>query len=154
RPQTNRLLLEAGLGVYNQEYQEIYQPSVFAGPVPLITLVDSSTNKNANAWNNPADHFSKLFSETFALSYVTGTHSLRVGTTIGQGRWRLVQRWTGDVSAVTYNGLLANGNLNPVSVTLRIPTDRRNPAKNDSAVFAQDKWTLRRATINAGLRRD
>ena len=55
---------------------------------------------------------------------------------------------------VTYNGLLPNGNLNPVSVTLRIPTDRRNAIKNDSAVFAQDKWTINRATINAGLRWD
>ena len=154
RPTTNRLLLEAGLGVYDQLYQEIYQPSVFADPVPLVTLVDQSTNKNANAWNNPADHYSKLFSEQFALSYVTGSHALRVGMTMGQGRWRLVQQWTSDVSAVTYNGLLPNGNLNPVSVTLRIPTDRRNSVKNDSGVYAQDKWTIGRATINAGIRWD
>ena len=116
RPHTNKLLLEAGLGVYNQEYQEIYQPSVFAGTNPLVTLVDNSTNKNANAWNNPADHFSKLFTESFTASYVTGAHALRFGGTISQGRWRLVQQWTSDVSAVTYNGLLPNGNLNPVSV--------------------------------------
>jgi hypothetical protein len=154
RPHTNKLLLEAGLAVYDQEYQEIYQPTVFAGPVPLITLVDNSTNKNANAWNNPADHFSKLFTEQFAASYVTGAHALRFGMTISQGRWRLAQQWTGDVSAVTYNGLLANGNLNPVSVTLRVPTDRRNAIKNDSAVFAQDQWRLKRATISAGLRWD
>jgi hypothetical protein len=154
RPTTNRLLLEGGLGVYNQEYQENYQPSVFAGPIPLVTLVDNSTNKNANAWNNPADHFSKLFTESFAASYVTGAHALRFGMTISQGRWRLAQQWTSDVSAVTYNGLLPNGNLNPVSVTLRIPTDRRNAVKNDSAVFAQDQWRLRRATISAGLRWD
>jgi carboxypeptidase family protein len=154
RPTTNRLLLEAGLGVYDQEYQEVYQPSVFAGPVPLVTLVDSSTNKNANAWNNPADHFSKLFTEQFAASYVTGAHAMRFGATISQARWRLAQQWTGDVSAVTYNGLLANGNLNPVSMTLRIPTDRSNSIKNDSAVFAQDKWTFNRATVTAGLRWD
>jgi len=36
----------------------------------------SSTNKNAGAWNNPADHFSKLFTEQFAVSYVTGAHCL------------------------------------------------------------------------------
>jgi hypothetical protein len=154
RPTTNRLLLEAGLAVYDQEYQEVYQPSVFAGSVPLVTLVDNSNNKNANAWNNPADHFSKLFTEQFAASYVTGAHSMRFGATISQARWRLAQQWTGDVSAVTYNGLLANGNLNPVSMTLRIPTDRRNSIKNDSAVFAQDKWTINRATISAGLRWD
>ena len=154
RPQSNRLLFDVGLGVYNQEYQENYQPSVFAGTVPLVSLVDNSTTKIANAWNNPADHFSKLFTEQFSASYVTGSHDLKFGATISQARWRLVQEWTGDVSAVTYNGLLPNGNLNPVSVTLRIPTDRRNSIKNDSAVYAQDKWAFKRATINAGLRWD
>ena len=34
RPTTNRLLFEAGLGVYNQQYQENYQPAVFAGAGP------------------------------------------------------------------------------------------------------------------------
>ena len=101
RPQTNKLLLEAGLGVYDQEYQENYQPSVFAGPVPLVTLLDNSTNKFANAWNNPADHFSKLFTEQFAVSYVTGAHAMRFGTTISQARWRLAQQWTGDVPRTT-----------------------------------------------------
>lgn len=155
RPQSNRLLFDVGLAVYDQEYQENYQPSVFAGPIPLITLIDQSAgNKVTNAWNNPADHFSKLFTEQFAASYVTGSHDLKFGVTISQGRWRLVQQWTGDVSAVNYNGLLPNGNINPVSVILRIPTDRRNSVKNDSAVFAQDKWTFKRATVNAGLRWD
>src|SRR4029077_16123671 len=38
RTQSNRLMLEAGFAVYDQESQEIYQPSVFAGPIPLVTL--------------------------------------------------------------------------------------------------------------------
>ena len=66
--------------VYDQQYQEIYQPST-SSPARSrsVTLVDNSTNKNANAWNNPADHFSKLFTEQFAASYVTGAHSMRFG---------------------------------------------------------------------------
>ena len=63
------------------------------------------------------------------------------------------QQWTGDVAA-GHLQRLRQRQLNPVSVTLRIPTDRRNSIKNDSAVFAQDKWTISRATINAGLRWD
>jgi len=148
RTQTNKLLFEVGLGVYDQEYQENYQPDVFAGPVPLVTLLDSSTGKFANAWNNPADHFSKLFTESVAASYVTGAHSLRVGMTISQARWRLIQQWTGDVSQVTYN------NGTPVSVTLRLPTDRRNALDADMGLYAQDHWTISRATISAGLRYD
>jgi hypothetical protein len=148
RTQTNKLLFDAGLGIYDQLYQEIYQPDVFAGPVPLVTTMDSSTNKIANAWNNPADHYSKLFTESVAASYVTGAHSLRAGVTVSQARWRLVQQYTGDVQPVTYN------NGTPVSVTLRIPTDRRNSLDMDMGMYAQDHWTIRRATISGGLRWD
>jgi hypothetical protein len=42
----------------------------------------------------------------------------------------------------------------PVSVTLRIPTDRRNAIDRDLGLFVQDKWTISRATINAGVRFD
>jgi carboxypeptidase family protein len=148
RTHTNRMLLDGGFAVYDQEYQENYQPSVFAGPVPLITILDQSTNQNANAWNNPADHFSKLFTEAFSVAYVTGAHSFKFGGLVSQARWRLTQQYTGDVQPVTYN------NGQPISVTLRIPTDRRNALKNDSGVYAQDKWTIKRATINAGVRWD
>jgi hypothetical protein len=148
RTQTNKLLFDVGLGVYDQEYIELYQPDVFAGPVPLVTIMDSSTGKFANAWNNPADHFSKLFTESVAASYVTGAHSLRVGMTVSQARWRLTQQFTSDVQPVTYN------NGVPVSVTLRIPTDRRNSIDADMGLYAQDHWTISRATISAGIRYD
>jgi hypothetical protein len=148
RTQTNKLLFDVGLGVYNQEYQENYQPDVFAGAVPLVTIMDSSTNKIANAWNNPADHFSKLFTESIGASYVTGAHSLRAGMTVSQARWRLVSQFTGDVQPVTYN------NGAPVSVTLRIPTDRRNSIDADMGLYVQDHWTISRATISAGIRYD
>src|SRR4029450_11811693 len=130
RTHSNKLLFDGGFGVYDQEYQENYQPEVFAGSQPLVTLLDQSTNVNNSAWNNPADHFSKLFTEQFAATYVTGSHSLRMGAVISQAKWRLGQQYTRDVQPVTYNGILPNGTLNPVSVTLRIPTDRRNSIKN------------------------
>src|SRR5476649_1838808 len=154
RTQSNKLLFDGGFAVYDQEYQENYQPSVFASTIPLVTLLDASTGKYANAWNNPADHFSKLFTEQFAASYVTGSHSLRVGGTLSQGRWRLAQQYTGDVMPINYNGLLPNGNINPVSVALKIPTDRKNSIDRDLGIFAQDKYTIGRATINAGIRFD
>src|SRR5437867_1867288 len=148
RTHSNRLLLDAGFAYYDQEYAELYQPSVTASTPPLVTLSDQSTGKIANAWNAPADHFSKLFTEQFSASYVTGAHSLRFGGTLSQARWRLVNQYTGDVQPVTYNSGV------PVSVTLRIPTDRRNAIKADLGLYAQDKWTINRATINAGLRYD
>jgi hypothetical protein len=148
RTHTNKLLFDAGLAVYDQEYQENYQPEVLAANPPLVNILDSVSGKNAGAWNNPADHFSKLFTEQFAASYVTGAHSVRAGVTISEGRWRLTQNYTGDVQPVTYAAGV------PVSVTLRIPTDRRNAIDRDLGLFVQDKWTISRATINAGVRFD
>src|SRR4051794_18627246 len=148
RTQSNKLLFDAGLAVYDQEYQENYQPDVFAGPVPLYTINDNATGKIANAWNNPADHFSKLFTEQFAANYITGAHSLRGGIVISQAQWRLAQQYTLDVQPVTFNAGV------PVSVALKIPTDRKNSIKEDLGLFVQDKWTLGRATINAGVRYD
>ena len=107
------------------------------------------TGKFANAWNNPADHFSKLFTEQFAASYVTGAHSLRVG----------VDDQPGAVAAdAALHARRAAGHLQRRRAgrrsTLRIPTDRRNSIKNDIGVFAQDRWTIGRATVNAGVRWD
>jgi len=156
RTQTNRLLFDAGFAVYDQEYQENYQPGVFANPSnPAVTYVDNSSGKTQNAWNNPADHFSKLFTESIAANYVTGSHLVRFGGTLSQAKWRLTQQYTHDIQPVTYNGIsAATGALVPVSVTLRLPTDRRNAIDADLGLFVQDKWTIKRATINAGLRFD
>ena len=159
RTQSNRMLIEGGLSVYDQEYIEMYQPEVTAGGVPVKTIYDQSTGKFAGAWPNPGDHFSKLFTESASVSYVTGSHSFKFGGAITEGRWRLIQQWTGDVGIGPSGGTTANNGITynngvPVSVTLRIPTDRRNSIKFDSGIYGQDKWTIKRATINAGLRFD
>jgi hypothetical protein len=148
RTQSNKLLFDAGFAVYDQEYQENYQPDVFANPVPLVTILDSATGKYANAWNNPADHFSKLFTEQFAANYITGAHSLRGGIIISQAQWRLAQQYTLDVQPITFNAGV------PSTVSLKIPTDRKNSIKEDMGLFIQDKWTINRMTINAGVRFD
>jgi hypothetical protein len=114
----------------------------------VYTILDNSTNQYANAWNNPADHFSKLITESGSASYVTGSHSFRFGGSVTEGRWRQLQQYTGNVEPITYNAGV------PVSVTLRLPTDRRNGIKADTGLYAQDHWTINRATISAGLRFD
>ena len=159
RTHTNKLLFEAGFGYYNQEYTELYQPSVTGvqdavwdeaaiRASKIYNVVDSSNGRNANAWTSPADHFSVLRTFMGAASYVAGSHNLRTGMTLSTGDWRLVQMWTGDVQPITYNAGRAS------SVTLRLPFDRNNGIKRDLGLFIQDKWTLGRITLNAGLRYD
>jgi hypothetical protein len=159
RTQNNRLLYEVGLAVYDQEYTEIYQPSVTGSNVfvwdpelirrsTVYTFVDSATGLTTNAWNNPADHFSKLFTESASVSYVTGSHAMKFGVAVSEGRRRTLQQWTGDISALTFN------NGAPTSVTERIASEARENIQADSGFFGQDRWTINRATINAGVRFD
>ena len=81
RTHTNRLLLEAGFGMYDQEYTELYQPSVTGSEDKVwdieairnsrvYNVVDASNDRQANAWPNPADHFSVLRTFMGAASYV------------------------------------------------------------------------------------
>ena len=160
RTQTDRLLFDVGFAIYNQEYTELYQPEVLNGfgdkvwnpdairQSQVYTVLDQSTGKIANAWSAPADHFSTLRTYSASASYVTGSHSFKLGATMSEGPWRLVQMYTGDVQPITYNA------GSPVSATLRLPTDRRNAIKSDTALYAQDRWTMGRATLNLGLRYD
>jgi hypothetical protein len=159
RTHTSRMLLEGGFGYYNQEYTELYQPTVTGltdkvwdaaaiSSARVYTVLDQSNNKTANAWNAPADHFSQLRTYMGAASYVTGSHSFRLGASISEGDWRLLEQWTGDMQPITYNA------GRPVQVTLRLPTDRRNGIKADTGIFLQDRWTMSRMTWNLGLRYD
>jgi hypothetical protein len=99
------------------------------------------------ALTNPADHYSTLRTYSAAASYVTGSHSFRLGATMSEGPRRTVERYTGDLTMTFQNGV-------PQAVTLRTPLDQREGIKADVGVFVQDKWTIGRATINAGLRYD
>jgi hypothetical protein len=159
RTHTNNLLLEAGFGMYNQEYTELYQPSVVGHDNKVwdeeairnsrvYNVVDSSNNRQANAWPNPADHFSVLRTFMGAASYVVGSHSLRAGATLSNGDWRLLTMWTGDMQPITYNA------GRPVSAQLRLPSDRSNGIKRDLGIYVQDRWSLGRLTVNAGVRYD
>jgi len=166
RTQSNRLLFDAGVGIYDQEYTELYPESVTGSSDKVFdlaairnsrvyTICDNSTGvcaaatgKVAGAWPNPADHFSKLMTYSGSASYVTGSHAFRFGGAVTQGDWRLVRQWTGDIQPIEYlNGA-------PAAVTLRLPSDRRNGIKADTGLFAQDRWTINRMTVNAGLRYD
>jgi hypothetical protein len=159
RTQTNKLLLEGGFGYYNQEYTELYQPGVTGIEdkvwddaaimnSKVYNVIDQSNNRQANAWPNPADHFSILRTFMGAASYVAGSHSFRGGLNWTTGDWRLITRWTGDVQPITYNA------GRPVSATFRLPSDRQNGVDRDMGLFLQDKWSLGRVTLNLGIRYD
>jgi hypothetical protein len=160
RTHTSRLLMDAGIGIYNQEYTELYQPEVLNGfsdkvwdasqirASRVYSILDTSNNRVSSAWPNPADHFSLLRTYSASASYVTGSHAFKFGTAVTEGNWRLVDMNTGDTNRIRFN------NGVPLDVRLRLPTDRRNGIKADTGIYLQDRWTISRASLNLGLRYD
>ncbi|HWI17633.1 MAG TPA: carboxypeptidase regulatory-like domain-containing protein [Vicinamibacterales bacterium] len=159
RTHTNNLLFEAGFGLYNQNYTELYQPSVTGTDKKVwdveairnsrvYNVVDASNGRQANAWPNPADHYSVLRTFSGAANYVIGRHSFRGGLTYTTGDWNESRMWTGDMQPITYTA------GRPTSVTLRLPNDRANGVKRDMGLYLQDRWSLGRVTANLGLRYD
>jgi hypothetical protein len=166
RTQTNRLLLDAGIGIYDQEYTELYQPAVLDGfsakvwdadrirTSRVYNVLDQSNGKRSEAWGAPADHFSLRRNYAGSASYVTGSHAFKTGVSVSEGDWRLVEVFTGDVGQTATTGGITYNNGRPVSVTLRLPAERRNRVKMDAGIYAQDRWAVGRATLNLGIRYD
>ena len=70
-----------------------------------------------------------------------------------------LQDWrrNGDYTATVRNGVCLAPPCPPpstVSITLWAPYHALNTLKGDLGLYVQDQWTLRRATINAGVRYD
>ena len=158
RTHTNRLLFDAGLGIYDQEYTELYQPEVSrlqtrrSGTPTDPRGARLHAPRQLHAGSAPArgtirPTTSRCCAPIRVRSYVTGTHSFRFGGAVSEGNWRLVRQWTGDISPITYtNG--ARGRDAPASD--RSPQrhqGRRRPVRAGS-------WTIGRATMNAGPRYD
>jgi len=144
--------------MYDQEYTELYQPNVVGSTAKVYdpaliakstvySITEQTTGRVTNAWNAPTDHYSILHTYSAAMSYSTGRHFMRFGGAMSEGPRRTVQNYTGDLTMTFNQGV-------PQSVTLRTPLDQREGIKGDVGLYAQDKWTIGRATLNLGIRYD
>jgi hypothetical protein len=84
-----------------------------------------------------------------ALSYVTGSHAAKVGFALHTGaRANSVQQFSNDMQLQLFNGF-------PLAVNLTTaPYTALTDLNADLGIYAQDKWTLRRLTVTAGIRFD
>src|SRR5258705_1522129 len=142
-PFTNRLLFEVSggviWGVSNDFPLSILSPGT-------IGVVEQS---NGMAYRAPMD-FSRGRPERVnsfrgVASYITGAHAAKVGLTHRSGSQR---EYRFDLSPLTFR--LNNGV--PNQLTQRAyPVDFESYVDHDIGVFAQDRWTVPRLTLTAGL---
>ena len=142
RTQTNRLLLEAGFGIYDQEYTELYQPEV-TGQSDKVWDVDAIRARSPRVYNvldmRATGKRQRVEQPRRSLLDAADLHGR------GVVRDRLA-RVRGSARAVTQRRLAPDRRSIPAtcsrshstparrsSVTLRLPTDRQNGIKATSA---------------------
>jgi hypothetical protein len=165
-PLTSKLLLEAGLG--NTYYQWGVRE---LDPNPgrnLVRITDNATVINENGAVGAMTYRSQnwLINKTDGAnwftnaSYITGSHSMKFGY---QGNWWRDDRgeYTNDQSlAYTLTGGTRNATTGVFTASRPSSiTEYANPYFNNAraammSFFAQDQWTLKRLTLQGGIRYD
>jgi hypothetical protein len=153
-PITTRLLLEAGAFYYLGVADWNPWPGLAKG---MIAVTEQSTGllyRSGDAGGNSyASRPSHGVHSRVALSYITGTHAIKVGyndSTGGQDMRRTVLQPV----AYRFNNGVPNQIRefgygepnNPLSAKTNIPLNL--------GLFAQDKWTIKRMVVMGGLRFD
>jgi hypothetical protein len=145
-PLTQKLLLEAGYSLFVHDWTSLLQPSV-SSTTYAVTDLATGWHLRAPSSIGIGNDYNSFPVARGSVSYITGSHALKVGFTMNQGTEHTVMRFNNDANLTMNNGV-------PVSVTYQAPIDRTDQVKVNLGIFAQDQWTMHRLTLNLGLRFD
>jgi hypothetical protein len=152
-PITSRVLLEAGYA-HKPEDWGYFTPDGLEQFEQFVGIQNQATGV---FYRGPRPYFmasmrfkAELMDDSWrgAVSYVTGAHAFKFGYQDHKGRTRgNFNIPVADNLSYTFNG------LTPVSITLRAPYTSETHV-HDGGVYAQDRWTIDRLTLNVGVRWD
>jgi len=157
-PATNRLLFEAGATILRAEQNNFRMDGVQPNDIP-ITELSTGLNYNAraaipamNTTDAGTGQRRDQSNQRFSVSYVTGSHALKVGVYAMEG-WGFNHT---EVNETPYGPIGFSFRLGvPVAITQwASPFDVTYRLMPDLGLYAQDQWTTKRLTLNAGLRYD
>jgi hypothetical protein len=145
--------VDLGFNSYQAHRNRRYQPGVkkeygspewFASASRMDTSRGTLTTAPADGETLQAP--TRLFSSG-AVSYVTGSHNMKLGVQQNQGQRKLAtEPFNAGLVQVYQNGV-------PVSVTLsNTPVRYSNSVNADVGIYAQDTWAWKRLSVNFGLR--
>ncbi len=166
---TNRMLLEVGFSTNVERLSQQYQPAIesIAGQ-PFSTAWYKNvthTASNGNIWGAAPGGSTGTYPDRRvlqgALSYVSGSHSLKVGAQWSFGEDGNSQIRTGDL-VQNYNDVAGQtcseqnlAGCAPNTVTVyNTPTSYFEYVNFDLGLYAQDTWTLKRLSLSPGIRFD
>jgi hypothetical protein len=155
-PMTNRVLFE---GAFLRQDLFASRPATGLNPflppgTPLLnSVLEQSTNLRYRAsiggGTNTGVALSRTVFGRVSMSYVTGAHAMKVGVNYGTGSQRSSRISVDSAMDFRFNNGVPN-RLTLRATPIQVDTD----IDADHGLFAQDKWTIRRLTVNVGLRYD
>ena len=148
-PVSNKLLLEAGGTLTAQDFHGYRQPGV---PATQFSITDQLAPAGApSTWGSNTAYGasrSDQYNYRASASYVTGSHSVKVGATL-MHQWRYSTQEPNNSVSLTVRG------TQPFSLTeYATPIQYHETVNYNLGLFAQDQWTVKRLTANYGVRFD
>ena len=150
-PATSRLLFDAGASLI---WGKVVRRSTGGGPEDFV-VTDLNRNltyghharnyagpPNTGGWIPYANNTQQM-----NVAYVTGSHSMSAGLQVRQA-YQLRNHFVNHSMQYTFRG------TEPQSISLWISPFISETQQRTYAVFGQEQWTMRRMTVNAGLRFD
>ena len=151
RPQTSRMLLDAGFSTYLSRWGWMEPPGGLTDFTP-VTEVNSAFVPIANYTYRGLDNFfdNKQSPNNWKvnLSYVTGAHNMKFGY---QGNYYIEE--TTDFANDTQLTYTFNGGV-PTTFGFRIAPWQTSNRTASQSLFAQDQWTIGRLTVQGAIRYD
>jgi hypothetical protein len=148
-PVNQRVLLEANfVAIYSDAARARINPYFAPSPVPLIQVQEQSSGMNYRGTASAPRSVNAPLQGRAVMSYISGAHSFKVGFnggTIDQRR----ETFSPD-SPMQFR--FRNGV--PNRITLNATPFTAIAEGLEYGLFAQDRWTINRWTLSAGLRYD
>jgi hypothetical protein len=150
-PASDKLLLDASYGTSVNAYREGYQPGISKERFTPEWYATAGRNDiNRGTWITASAAETGTYNFRYMLissmQYVTGSHALKTGV-----QWHIGQTWnTADANADLVQRY-RDGVPDSVLV-YNTPTKLYSLLGADLGLYVQDSWTLKRLTVNPGLR--
>ena len=143
-PATSRMLIEANGLIYKSQSNRIPWSGLAQGMVPVQ---EQNTGMRYRAAESYRVQDQSVYNISGAFSYVTGAHAIKIG---GSNKFGNLGQSEYDLSPVSYR--LRSGV--PNRITERALGEWRANVDADLGIFAQDRWTRGKLTLNYGARYD
>ena len=148
---TDKLLLEGGFGASVNGISMIYQPGIAkerGTPEWYSTASRQDITLGTRTVAGTAENFTypPVYQISGSGTYATGSNTLKVGAQWRYGPYRVNTNVNADLIQRYRNGV-------PDSVIVyNTPQQSRQQLNADLGVYVQDSWTLKRLTLNPGVR--